>query len=184
VQHNLSARDDARRLVDDERLAGTAGTRESDRIRAVERPIPAPGCNGARRVDERERDESVVRQVLRMVADDAAIVRVEYRQSTDTRLTYGTDELFHPELDGGMCKTRFRVGAHQAGPGPVNRGNGMAVDFADLCVRAIRGQPHQAVAAQAVRLGGFDRGCDRSRVRVARPVSGERAIGEIPDFLQ
>jgi hypothetical protein len=60
----------------------------------------------------------------------------------------------------------------------------VTVDFADLRMRAIRGEPHQAVAAQTVRLGGRDRAGDRLCVRSARVVREQRAIGKRFDFLQ
>ena len=76
VEHDLAARDHARRLIDDQRRLTPAGRGERDGIRAKQRRFPTPRGNGARRVNEAQCDAALLGESLDVVPNHSAIVGI------------------------------------------------------------------------------------------------------------
>jgi hypothetical protein len=102
--------DDTGALVNDEARAALA-VRDGERpgIGAERRLPSAPGRDRGGRVGEAERDHARLRQALRMIAQNAAIIGIADREARDAIGHGGGDQRGQTKVDGGMGEARTRI---------------------------------------------------------------------------
>jgi hypothetical protein len=107
VEHDLAARDHARRLIDNRRRLTPAGRGKRNGIRAEQRRFPTPWGNGARRINEPQCDATLLGESLDVVRNYSAVVGISYGEGPNPASASGCRESY---------KTHFNRRVRKAGP--------------------------------------------------------------------